>query len=208
MIGSGHERIERDAYFTIEPWITKVLVKELKSHNLQAIWEPACGAGHMVEELLNLAPVFGSDIHQYPIIPGLDFTFEQHDFMCPDIFDARLRELHHSGFPLEAIITNPPYEKTACEAFVRQAVGYLDRPGSDVEVVAMLLRHEWDCASKRNDLFRNNIHFTRKIVLTSRPRWIIGTAGSPRFSYAWYIWTRKNTSSPSIIWRGRTDAVD
>lgn len=209
MIGSGQARIVNDAYFTIEPWITKVLAKELKRYDLAAVWEPAAGAGHMVDVLLDYSPVYATDLNEYPHFKGCsDYSFEQHDFLKPEAFDAKLSELAHGGFPLEGIITNPPYQKGVCEAFVRQAVAYLDRPGSTIQVVAMLLRHEWDAAAGRADLFRNNIHFTQKIVLTSRPRWIMNTEGSPRFSYAWYVWSRHHHGAPTIIWRGKLDAAD
>jgi hypothetical protein len=31
--------------------------------------------------------------------------------------------------------------------------------------------------------------FFGKVTLRFRPRWIEGTTGAPRFSYAWYCWS-------------------
>jgi hypothetical protein len=92
------------------------------------------------------------------------------------------------------IVTNPPY--SIADEFVRHALTLAQR-GSQV---AMLLRNEWDCASGRNDLFRENPHFAMKIVLTRRPRWIAGSKGSPRHNYAWFVWEIGQTASPTVIY--------
>jgi hypothetical protein len=206
MISSGKERIVHDAYFTIEQWVTKVLAKEIKPYDLEVIWEPACGAGHMVEVLMDVAPVFGSDIHVHPKIEGVDFTFVQEDFLDDEVTTETFRRMRADGFDIDGIISNPPYEKKICEAFVRKAVGYLSRSDNNVQVVAMLLRNDWDAASGRADLFRDNPYFAKKIVLTTRPKWFYDTNGSPRFTYAWYIWIRHNQNKPTIVWRGKKDA--
>jgi hypothetical protein len=59
----------------------------------------------------------------------------------------------------------------------------------------MLLRHEYDCAKERVDLF-NQPPFARQIVLTSRPRWIEGTSGAPRHNFSWFIFDHKWTTEP------------
>ena len=51
----------------------------------------------------------------------------------------------------------------------------------------MLLRNEYDSASTRNYLFQS-YPFAMKVILTSRPKWIDNSVGSPRHNYAWYIW--------------------
>lgn len=206
MVSSGQERIKLDAYFTIEPWLTKVLVKEIKPYNLDCIWEPACGAGHMVETLLDIAPTFASDIHDHAKIADVDFSFVLADFLDDKTTAEIIFNMRTDGFDIDGIVSNPPYQKKFCEAFVRKAVAYLSRDDNNIQVVAMLLRNDWDAASTRRDLFRDNPHFTKKIVLTTRPKWFYDTKGAPRFSYAWYIWTRNHQGKPTILWRGKKDA--
>lgn len=206
MVSSGHERIANDAYFTIDSWMTKVLAKEIKAYDLTTIWEPACGAGHMIEVLMDVAPTLGSDVFNHPKITTTDFTFVQHDFLDTEGSLKMLTQMRNDGFMIDGLFSNPPFEKKICEAFVRQAIGYLERDDNDIQVVGFLLRNDWDAASGRRDIFRDNPHFAKKIVLTTRPKWFYDTKAAPRFSYAWYLWCRHHQGKPTIIWRGKRDA--
>lgn len=112
--------------------------------------------------------VIASDIKQYDF--PLDFVG---DFLTMGACPADVR----------AIVTNPPYSDDA-EKFIRKAISFM-RPVQGK--VAMLMRHEYDTAATRMDLFTDP-DFYEKIVITPRPRWIPGTKGAPRHSYAWYVW--------------------
>ncbi len=93
------------------------------------------------------------------------------------------------GFRPDSIITNPPYDDAisgvTAEKAVRHALKLME---PEKGLVIMLLRHDWDTAKRRHDLFRDHPAFTAKITLTFRPRWIEGSTGSPRHAYAWYVW--------------------
>lgn len=93
------------------------------------------------------------------------------------------------GFRPDAIITNPPYDDkdsgVTAEKSLRHALRLME---AEKGMVAMLLRHEFDCGKKRRDLFEDHPAFMAKITLRFRPRWIEGTTGSPRHNYAWYVW--------------------
>lgn len=93
-----------------------------------------------------------------------------------------------ANFRPDAIITNPPYDDKAsgvtAEKAVRHALRLME---PEKGFVAMLLRHEWDTARGRADLF-DHPAFMSKITLRFRPRWIEGSTGAPRHSYAWYCW--------------------
>jgi hypothetical protein len=55
--------------------------------------------------------------------------------------------------------------------------------------VAMFMRNEYDCRSTgAAELFENFPGYSRKIIVTKRPRWVKGSTGSPRHNYAWYVW--------------------
>jgi len=91
------------------------------------------------------------------------------------------------GFRPDCIISNPPYGKDA-ERAVRKALELME---DEIGYVAFLMRHEWDAAKGRADLF-DHPAFMAKITLRFRPVWIEKKEGepsaSPRFSYAWYVW--------------------
>lgn len=101
------------------------------------------------------------------------------------------------GVRPDAIITNPPYGKDA-EKAARHALKLMQ---PEKGFVAFLCRHEWDCAKSRKDLF-DHPAFMGKITLRHRPRWIAGTTGAPRFSYAWFIWdwTRLASHKPELFY--------
>ena len=100
---SEHGRKESDFYPT-PPDVTFALLDFLKlSHWSTVIWEPACGEGHMVNQIKKMGyDVFGTDIKT-----GTDFLKEE----PPRYFTW--------------IITNPPFSLS--EQFIRRC-GELKRP--------------------------------------------------------------------------------
>ena len=136
------------------------------------IWEPACGEGNIVSALRkNDKVVIHTDIDR-----GIDFL--EKASMPPDT---------------DCIVTNPPY--TLAVEFIKQSLDLTHLCGG---TVVMLLRNEYDCAKKRRHLFSHP--FSKKIILTKRPRWIENTTGSPRHNYSWYVWSWQNgiTQPPTI----------
>lgn len=180
MLGeSGFERRAHDGYWT-EEWVTLALTSRV--HMPRNIWEPAAGRGDMANVLRQRgAKVFSSDLVDHggrDIQIGFDF------------FGAH--EMGDAG----AIVTNPPYD--CAEAFVRHAIALSSQTGG---MVCMLLRNEFDCASGRVDLF-DNPPFSRKIVLTKRPRWdwweTDKPKSSPRHNFAWFIWDWRHRGPATI----------
>lgn len=184
MTKSGYDRIENDAYFTIEEWCTEALLETLGDRypNTNTIWEPACGAGHMA----NVIKRYGYDVVCTDIKDwGCENLLAVEDFTQTDTARG------------EHIITNPPYEKKDAEAFVRHAVKMI--ADGKITSVAMLMRNEWDCASGRKDLFRDNPYFAAKITLLKRPRWFEKRENdsSPRHNYSWFWWSAGQALSNS-----------
>lgn len=177
-----YDRIEGDFYPTPPENVTCLAhFYNLKGYS---IWEPACGEGHISKHLESIAEsVMSSDLYmrgygQY----GIDFINH------PD--NVRVVELNS----INAIITNPPFGDEA-EAFIRQAHKLMKPVGG---FVAMFLRNEYDCATKRNDLFGGCEYYAGKVVVQKRPRWIEGSKGSPRHNYSWYIWDFSEPQTPTI----------
>lgn len=159
-------RVEGDFYPTPAEFTDCLLATVSLARHI--VWEPACGEGHISRRLAgHCRGVKSSDLYPRGFgVPGIDF-------------------LQAKRLPSEvtAIVTNPPYGELA-EQFIRHALELL-RPASGF--LAMFLRNEYDCAKERMDLFREH-PFAGKIICTKRPRWIVGSKGSPRHNYAWYLW--------------------
>jgi hypothetical protein len=183
MLGQTHY-IRRPAdHYPTPAWVTEALIPYLMRHITidDFVWECACGTGVMADVLKqHFARVLCSDLEDY------GYPAKTVDFLA-----------HQTAFD-GAIVTNPPYGDQA-EQFIRHAL-HVTKPQG---VVAMLLRHEYDCARERVDLF-NQPPFARQIVLTSRPRWIEGTTGAPRHNFSWFIFDHKWTTEPVKNYHVRT----
>ena len=187
---SSYERVEDDFYAT-EEWCTEALIRTLQSQygmdvprclGNQIVLEPACGDGAITKVLNRFGyGVISTDLVDRGFVP-------QHT-------TANFLERTTLPHLCRSIITNPPYGDIA-QRFVEHALA-LTKPVEGQ--VCMLMRHEWDCAKGRTDLFQSangEAHpFKAKIVLTSRPRWIAGSTGAPRHNYAWYVWDWRDIAS-------------
>ena len=178
---SGYERKERDLYETPE-WVTEALSAHLPDDALMRVWEPAAGAGKMVDVFEKWgAGWFASDIEP------LNVSVAQGDFF-------RWASPPHRS---RSIITNPPYDLATefCEHALR-----LMEPVNGL--VAMLLRTDFDHAKSRAHLFRDCPAFSKKLVLMKRICWFVEADGkpkaSPSFNHAWYIWDWKHSGPPTI----------
>ena len=164
---SNYERREADFYPT-PVWVTEAVIPLLlrKVSVNTPVWECACGDGAMSKVLeQHFTRVTSTDLFNY-------------GYGAPDV-DFLAQPIHVKGL----VITNPPYGDLA-EAFIRKALKVTERYQGKV---AMLLRHEYDTAKGRADLFNKPPH-SAELVLTSRPRWIEGSTGAPRHSYSWFLW--------------------
>jgi hypothetical protein len=169
MLGpSGYERNDNDLYPTPQENVDCVAHFILFAKRI--VWEPACGLGHISKRIAPLcAKVFSTDLIERDFgIGGIDFL--KANTMPPGTTD---------------IVTNPPFADLA-EQFIRKALELTKPVGGRV---AMFLRNEYDMVStERDDLFEGHPAYAMKICVTKRPRWIEGSKGAPRHSYAWYIW--------------------
>jgi hypothetical protein len=175
---SGYARRERDAYFTPE-WVTRAMIEQMEIGEGSRVWEPAAGAGAMVNPLKSAgALVYASDIVAYD---GFRLD-ETRDFLAFDRMPP--------GFT--TICTNPPYDQA--EKFIWHALDLTQGCQGDV---IMLLRNEYDCAAGRREMW--SWPFKMKLVLTRRPRWSDDSKASPRHNYAWFIWSWRSPIVPAVI---------
>lgn len=197
MLGqTRYPRTPLDHYPTQPPATNALLsvpyVDDLIKHAI--VWEPCCGNGAIVKEIAprcldvlhtDIAAYDGWDPQALVDLMSLDTLMD----LCPHV---------GGGGPPEGIITNPPYGDLA-QPIIEKAIALM-QPSKGF--VAMLLRHEWDCASGREHLFKDHPAYAAKVTLTFRPHWVSPKpgekAGSPRFSYAWFIWNwAKDPATPA-----------
>jgi hypothetical protein len=213
MLGQiSYQRSPLDFYPTparaTEAFVSKV------GDDLEAVqgWEPFCGAGHISKIVGPLCRSFlSTDICAYEGFDPAGLVDFFNIYPDGEAHEKALTEWERQKFfegvtgepsPLsmsdiesrfgvrpDAIITNPPYDDKASGVTAEQSLRHaLKLMESEKGMVAMLLRHEFDCGKKRRDLFEDHPAFMAKITLRFRPRWIEGTTGSPRHNYAWFLW--------------------
>jgi hypothetical protein len=169
---SDYARRERDRYDTIEaPLLIAGLddVVTLKGR----ILEPACGQGHMTMELRRRGfEVVASDIAMAP---------------NPLIPDIQIRDLRSIGTLAGFMwaITNLPYSPSRYhDELARHLLRLCVRDGCSL---ALFTRLSYTAAARRQDILSRHRHFDGKIE-TFRPRWILGSTGSPQHDFAWCVW--------------------
>src|SRR5262245_27108434 len=161
--------------FPTPPWATRALCEYLTGVGLDlgcmAVWEPACGRGHMTRPLVEyFGTVHASDIHPY----GHGAVF---DFLKGGSPDPA------GGGEIDAIITNPPFR--LAEQFAGAAI---ERARS---LVALLVRSGFLESTGRHDrLFKPNppsvvLQFTERVPMVKGR---CDPKASTATSYAWVIW--------------------
>jgi len=180
-----YNRIAKDKYLT-PAWVTMALIRNWKLR--WPIWEP-CAADGQMAALLQAEWVSrqnGKPWGSLRMVRATDVAPDNPSVEFWDIFNRQLNGLQPDGIVnARSIVTNPPY--TNSERFVRRALD-MAWPSS---MVAMLLPHEWDCASGRQDLLDRHPAWKCKLTLCRRIEWFAGKAGSKDNStthHAWYIW--------------------
>lgn len=151
-------------------WVTEALLPHLPAK--MNVWEPASASGKIAAVLMRAGhPVMLSDVRH-----GGNFLQLPNPGSC------------------DAIITNPPFNLAF--DFINHSLALM-KPMRGI--VAMLLRIDYDSAKTRVTLF-NRPPFAKKIVLTRRIRWIVGSTGSPSENHSWYIWDWRHAGPPTIAY--------
>lgn len=158
---SAIDRNSTDFYPT--PGDVTRVISDYMSLSGKRVWEPACGAGHMVDELeSNGALVVATELnYQGCGIGGVDFLEAE----IPNGIDV--------------IVTNPPFK--LAEQFIRRAIHH----GIPF---AMLLKSQYWHSSKRKALF--DLKKPEAVLpLTWRPDFHFGSkGGSPTMEVIWTVW--------------------
>lgn len=156
---TAYKRSQSDFYPT-PPDVTLTLMEILGLPHWMPIWEPACGEGHIVNELKRegYEKVIGTDI-----LTGTDFL------------TCNISELTYCW-----IITNPPFsiaDKFICRCLETKMP------------FALLLKSQYWHSKKRLDMFKKNPP-SEIYPLTWRPDFLFKTRGkgSPLMDVMWCVW--------------------
>jgi hypothetical protein len=115
------------------------------------------------------------------------------------------RALALAGADCTAIITNTPHNTDEACAIVRNLIALVEE--QNVDFVAALFRSIWGAEPGRL-AYLNRPSFFGEILCCWRPRWIVGSQGSPMHAYAWYVWRKEPRSGPSLKVRvGRHEII-
>lgn len=173
------ERASND-YYATEPRAVTLLMEV--EQFAPAIWECACGEGHLSKELEKAGyQVYSTDLIDRGYGGVQDFL-----------------QSNAPPFPGFDIITNPPYSKAA--EFVDHAMEIID-PGHKV---AMFLKLQFLEGKQRRELFKK---WPPKTVYVSSSRLHCAKNGdferygkSNAIAYAWYVWEKGYAGEPVIRW--------
>lgn len=190
------KRRAHDAYLTGEPDAIRALL-HLDGERIRksgGVWEPACGAGHLVREIRAAGlKCCASDL----IDRGCEDSWTADYFTC---FRSR------AG----AIITNPPYNLINARDGKGEWLRHtLEMPGWDY--LALLLSWDWPAARANGLGALLDAHpFTYCYLM----RWKLDFTGegSPPQRNAWFVWDRfdrrandGSAPEPSFRWMDRED---
>jgi hypothetical protein len=189
---SGYMRHEREFYQT-PSWVTLALFKHWIPVCPSTVWEPAAGAGKMVEALMDMGfPVFATDIE--PQTTACDYVdIGRHNFLT----EPTPREVMEHGV---SIITNPPF--SLADEFIIRALELVEVWNGSV---ALLLPSDWDHAPGRGKakvrarLTEHPMH-AMQIKLRKRIRWIEGTKVHPRSWHSWHVWDTRHVGPQQVFY--------
>lgn len=156
----------------------------------QRIWEPACGPGAIVRELIGAGhEVVPTDLVSY----GCPGQVAEMDFL----------KLHGAPFGVDCIVTNPPYKHA--RAFAEKAVELCPR-------VMMLLRLAFYEGITRGSLLDTGtlarVHvFRKRLPMMHRNGWE-GPKASSMTAFAWFVWDRSHRGPTTLGRLSWEDFVD
>lgn len=173
----------REDYYATHPDMVRDLLNAgapLRQH----VWEPACGAGHIV----NVLRERGHDVYATDIVDRGCPDFQQWDFLW---------EFESCPAGDVDIITNPPY--TAGLEFVERALAYV-QPGANVW---MLLRLQFLEGKARRRLY--DVAPPADVWVFSERRTCakngdFSKADGGAVAYAWFHWVKGYNKRTTIKW--------
>lgn len=179
---SANSKTEREQhdYYATPPEATQLFLDNFKNMDeLDYIWEPACGGGHMSEVLKdNIIIVKSTDL--------IDRNYA--DELCNFLDCTQQFEGH--------IITNPPF--SLAQEFVDKSMQLIKKD----KYCIMFLRIQFMETIKRKTLFEKDIHsvyiHSRRVACAKGGDF---TGYLPKgIAYAWFVFKKGHTEAPKLYW--------
>ena len=203
---SAFERRENDFYPTPSDLVASLpLGLSRLGIELPGIALDPCGGDGALRR--SLAP-FGVEVRLTDLYPGMYAAAD--GYLTSQPLDASEPEhlryaFEMAGAGCTAIITNTPHNTDEACAIVSNLIALVE--GQHVDFVAALFRSIWGGEPGRLP-YLNRPSFYGEILCCWRPRWIVGSQGSPMHAFAWYIWWKTPRSGPSLKVRlGRDELI-
>lgn len=96
------------------------------------------------------------------------------------------------------IVSNPPYKRGLVDEIINAQI---ERIGTDVNGVCMLLRSNFDFAKSRYKMFTSPYYYGQ-IHMMFRPWWSEDRTAQPIHNYVWHIWRLGAAKEPVVkYWR-------
>jgi len=183
----SYPRVDGDHYPTPD-WAIAALAEHVDLAG-QLIWEPACGAGRMVEALKAAgATVYCSDVESrgFPLDALIDFTLAS---TAPNDFNGTIR-----------IISNPAFGRQGkiADRFIEAGLRLIGGGG----FLALLLAADFDSGKTRARFFRDCPLFAGKIVLTRRIVWFANPDPKrerPKENHCWFLWASPTPQTAPVL---------
>lgn len=172
---------ESSDYYATDPSAVAAL---LNAKQLQGgIYECACGAGHLSEELL----LHGYTVYSTDLIDR-GYGISGVDFLSVDCMPDNCR----------TILTNPPYKYAV--PFIHHAISLLPADG---EAIFLLNITALSGKQRFNDFYSKGLLkevyiFKGRIVCAKNGDFARATTGA--VNYAWFVFSNTPSSNPKIFW--------
>ncbi|MEN0087754.1 MAG: hypothetical protein AAF737_04885 [Pseudomonadota bacterium] len=198
-----------DANLYQTPWVAgAVLARLLK---FDTFWEPCCGPGALATalEAEGKTCAFASDLHDYSVNDDGEVNpfWERVQPALGSFLDVSpdIDRIAPDGVPIDAIITNPPYNNHLPDKMMATALDHAQQHG--IRRLAFLQRlnfiagsGERRCASLDKVKPERIIVFSRRLPMMHREDFKF-EGGSSSMDMAWFVWDIEQPDGPTTVER-------